>query len=100
LPEGMSRRDQGEIMKPVAAGSVGGKEQFNTCRYDQEQKKKKTSQQTQFATLFLNKLSAKAQRNHLILSSQSQPGCNNCGYIQRQWRVLAKTLALMAIRDD
>lgn len=26
LPEGMSRRDQGEMMKPIAAGSGGGKQ--------------------------------------------------------------------------
>lgn len=30
LPEGMSRRDHGEIMKPMAAGSADGNRQFNT----------------------------------------------------------------------
>ncbi len=29
LPEGMSRRDQGEMMKPMAAGSGEGNRQFN-----------------------------------------------------------------------
>lgn len=34
LPEGMSRRDQGEIMKPMAAGSGGGKQtQHNTTQH-------------------------------------------------------------------
>lgn len=37
LPEGMSRRDQGEMMKPMAAGSGKGNRQFNQWRYDQEQ---------------------------------------------------------------
>ena len=33
LPEGMSRRDQGEMMKPMAAGSGGGEtRQFNHGR--------------------------------------------------------------------
>lgn len=32
LPEGMSRRDQGEMMKPMAAGSGRGNRQFNHRR--------------------------------------------------------------------
>lgn len=38
LPEGMSRRDQGEMMKPMAAGSGEGNRQFNHRIYDQKQK--------------------------------------------------------------
>lgn len=38
LPEGMSRRDQGEMMKPMAALSGGGNRQFNHGRYDQKPK--------------------------------------------------------------
>lgn len=30
LPEGMRRRDQGEMMKPMAAGSGDGNRQFKT----------------------------------------------------------------------
>lgn len=37
LPEGMSRRDQGEMMKPIAAGSEVRNTQLNHWICDQEQ---------------------------------------------------------------
>lgn len=37
LPEGMSRRDHGEMMKPVAEGSGQRNREVKHCRYNQGQ---------------------------------------------------------------
>lgn len=52
LPEGMSRRDQGEMMKPMAAGSGQGNRQFSRWRYDQETTTGKQIQYIQTPIIF------------------------------------------------
>lgn len=102
LPEGMSRRDQGEMMKPMAVGSGKGNRQFNHWRYDQEQKQE--HKHNKFALpLFKNPaMVIQAHTNILstVSSKQIQPECSNCRHIQPQWMYLVKVLAFMQTKDD
>lgn len=89
LPEGISRRDQGEMMKPMAAGSGQGNRQFNHWRYDQEQQQE--NKYNIFGQpLFKNPaVVIQAHKHILIITFLSsvlapkhiQPECSNCRHI-------------------